>query len=86
MILIARNEKNALKAGLSRWKQVVKHQIQYEEGKESQKRLVRKTLTNIMSRRKRFGFERWIRYRDWNRKMERQKLKASTLICERLGL
>ncbi|KAL7543413.1 hypothetical protein ACHAXR_013035 [Thalassiosira sp. AJA248-18] len=79
-------KQNALKNGISRWKQVVKHQIQYEEGKEAQKRLVRKILTNIMSRRKGFGFKRWIRYRDWHRKAERQKLKASTLICERLGM
>jgi len=79
-------KRNALMTGVSRWKQVVKHQLQYEDGKESQKRLVRKVLTNIMSRRKRFGFERWIRYRDWHRKMERLKLKASTLICERMGL
>ncbi|KAL7553967.1 hypothetical protein ACHAWF_017325 [Thalassiosira exigua] len=78
-------KQNALKCGLSCWKEMVKRQIQYEEGKESQKRLVRKTLTNIMSRRKRFGFERWIRYRDWHRRGERMKIKASTLICERLG-
>jgi len=79
-------KQNALKTGLSRWRKVVKHQNQYEEGKTSQKRLVRKILTNIMSRRKRFGFERWIRYRNWHRNMERQKLKASTLICERFAL
>ena len=79
-------KQNALMNGLSRWKEVVKQQVEYEEGKESQKRLVRKILTNIMSRRKRFGFERWIRYRDWHRKTERLKLKASSLICEQFAI
>lgn len=79
-------KQNALKVGLSRWKKVVTLQIQYESGKEAQKRLLRKMVTNIMSRRKRFGFERWIRYRDWHRRTERQKIKASTLICEKLCL
>ena len=37
-------KKQQLEAGLSRWKQVVKHQKQYEEGKEIQKRRVRKIL------------------------------------------
>ena len=39
-----------------------------------------------MSRRKRVGFEKWVRYRDYDRKVEQQKLQASTLICDRLGL
>ena len=46
-------KQNALKTSLMRWREVSRAQIQYEEGKESQKRLVRKILTNIMSRRKR---------------------------------
>ena len=37
-------KKQQLEAGLSRWKQVVNHQKQYEEGKEIQKRRVRKIL------------------------------------------
>lgn len=77
---------NALAAGLSRWRQVVKRQIQYEDGKEAQKRIMRKTLTNIMSRRKRIGFERWAQYREWHRKVEQKKITASKLICVRFGL
>lgn len=77
---------HALAAGLSRWRQVVKRQIQYKDGKESQKRILRKTLTSIMSRRKRFGLERWFQYREWHRKVEQKKLTASKLICDRLGL
>ena len=69
-----------------RWKQLVRHQRAYEEGKASLKRLLRKTLTNIMSRRKRGGFERWIYYRNWHRKEDLQKAKALALICKRLEM
>ncbi|KAL9181954.1 hypothetical protein ACHAXT_012297 [Thalassiosira profunda] len=75
-----------LKTGLSRWKEVVKDQIQYEQGKEGQKRLLRRLLTNIMSRRKRVGFQRWVRHRDWHRKAEWKKLRATTLFTEKLAL
>lgn len=75
----------ALKVGFSLWKLAVKSQIQYDQVKESQIRLVRKVLTNIISRRKRNGFERWVRYLECHRKKESRKLKATSLICERLG-
>ena len=77
---------NALKRSISSWKQMVQKQVQYEEDKSSQKRVMRKILTQIMSRRKRFGFDKWIKFRDWHRRSEQQKMRASTLICERLGL
>jgi hypothetical protein len=79
-------KEKALKVGTTRWKQVVQRQVKYEQEKVLQKRLVKKVLTQIMSRRKRCGFDKWIRYRNWQRKTERRKLKASTLICERLAL
>ena len=76
---------NALSSGLSRWKQVVKRQRYYEDAKFSQKSLMRKTITNIVSRRKRNAFVKWIQNRDWHRKIEEQKLNAATLICETFG-
>lgn len=76
----------ALKVGLFRWKQIVKRQILSDKGRKSQKHLVRKILTNILSRRRRLGFTKWVRHHEWLRKMERRQLKATTLICERLGL
>ncbi|KAL3788366.1 hypothetical protein HJC23_009172 [Cyclotella cryptica] len=79
-------KRQTLKLGITRWKQVVQRQIKYEDGKQSQKRLMKKILTNIMSRRKRFGLEKWIRYRDKHRKTERLKVKASALIYDRMGL
>jgi hypothetical protein len=75
-----------LAASLSRWKKVVQRQIQYEDKKEAQKRIVRRTLTSVMSRRKRFGFERWFQYREWHRKVEQKKLTASKLICDAFGV
>ncbi len=85
IIMLHRNHSNwtqkALKVALFHWKQTVKRQID----KESQVRLVRKILTNIISRRKRNGFGRWVRYLDWHRKIEHRKLEATSLICERLG-
>jgi len=74
-----------LLVGLSRWKKVMQRQKQLELNKEKQKSQVRKTLTNIISRRKRIGFDKWILYRDWHRNVEQKKLRATTLICERLG-
>ena len=76
---------NALSSCLSRWKQVVKRQRHYEDAKFSRKSLMRKTITNIVSRRKRNVFVKWIQYRDWHRKIEEQKLNAATLICETFG-
>ena len=76
---------NALSSGLSRWKQVVKRQRHYEDAKFSRNSLMRKTITNIVSRRKRNVFVKWIQYRDWHRKIEEQKLNAATLICETIG-
>lgn len=76
---------NVLKGILSRWIQFVKRQIQNEQDKKSQVRHVRKILTNIISRRKRNGFGRWVRYLDWHRKIEQRKLDATSLFCERLG-
>lgn len=76
---------NALASCLSRWKQIVKRQRQYKDAKFSQKSLIRKTLTNIVSRRKRCVFVKWIQYRDWHRKMEEQKLNAATIICNQFG-
>jgi len=76
---------NALSSGLSRWKQVVKRQRHYEDAKFSRNSLMRKTITNIVSRRKRNVFVKWIQYRDWHRKIEEQKLNAATLICETFG-
>jgi len=74
-----------LLVGLSRWKKVVQRQKKLELNKEKQKSQVRKTLTNIISRRKRIGFDKWIRFRDWHRNVEQKKLQATTMICERLG-
>ena len=80
-----RRTQRVLKVGLYHWKQFIQRQLQYESGKESQTRLLRKVLTNIISRRKRQSFGKWVRYLDWHRKMEHRKLKATTMICERLG-
>ena len=77
---------NQLKSGLSKWKQIPSNQKQYEINKDAQKRAVRKLLTNIMSRRKQYGFSKWVQFRDWQRKNEEQKLKAASLICDQLGL
>ena len=77
-------KRNALQLGITRWKQVVQRHTKYEWAKISQKRTMKKILTNIMSRRKRAGWEKFIRYRDWHRKTERLKVKASALVYERL--
>jgi hypothetical protein len=77
---------NLLAASLSRWKKVVQRQIQYEDDKEAQKRNVRRTLTSIMSRRKRFGFERWFQYREWHRRVEQKKLTALKRIRDAFGV
>lgn len=79
-------KRNSLKRGLSQWKTTVQQQIRYTEGKAAQKRVTRKVLTQIMSRRKKCGLDKWVKFRDWHRKAEQKKLKASTLIYERLGL
>ncbi|KAL7466788.1 hypothetical protein ACHAXS_007068 [Conticribra weissflogii] len=79
-------KKNSLKRGLSQWKLTIQQQIRYTQGKVAQKRVTRKILMQIMSRRKKFGLDKWVTFRDWHRKAEQKKLKASTLICERLGL
>eukprot|EP00956_Cyclotella_meneghiniana_P045176 scaffold356446_cov70-Cyclotella_meneghiniana.AAC.1 len=77
-------KRNALKFGITRWKQAVQRDVKYQRDKASQKRLMKKILTNVMSRRKRIGFEKWIRHRDWHRKTELLKVKASALVYERL--
>ncbi|KAL7505212.1 hypothetical protein ACHAXN_002736 [Cyclotella atomus] len=79
-------KRNALKLGMSQWKQSVRRQARYEKNKVSQKRVMKKILTNIMSRRKRIGFEKWIKYRNWHRETERLKIKATSLVCERLKI
>ena len=80
-----RRTQRVLKVGLYHWKQFMQRQLQYESDKESQTRLLRKVLTNIISRRKRQSFGKWVRYLDWHRKMEHRKVKATIMICERLG-
>lgn len=76
--------RNTLKMGVSRWKRAVQCEVKYERDKISQKRLIKKVLTSIMSRRRSFGFDKWIRYRNWHRETERLKINASSLVCERL--
>jgi hypothetical protein len=79
-------KRNALESSMLHWKRVVRREIKYEKDKVSQKRLMKKILTNIMSRRKRAGFEKWIKYRNWHRNAERLKVKATALVCERLKI
>lgn len=77
-------KRNALRFGITRWKNSVQQDVKYQRDKVSQKRVMKKILTNVMSRRKRIGFEKWIRHRNWHRKTELLKVKASALVYERL--
>ncbi|KAL3817784.1 hypothetical protein ACHAXA_005817 [Cyclostephanos tholiformis] len=71
-----------LTASLLRWRKFVQRKVRYDKDKEAQKRMVRRTLTSIMSRRKRFGFERWFQYREWHREVEQKKVTASKLLFD----
>ena len=74
----------AIKLGMVRWTQAVKREVEYEKGKAAQKRLMKKILTAVMSRRKHVGFNKWIKHRNWHRKTERLKINASALVYDRL--
>jgi len=72
--------RKSVKRGLQTWRLVAATAIKANETKRSQTSLLKLTIARMISRRKRYALERWIRSNDQHRKVERRKLKASALM------
>lgn len=76
--------RRSLKRGLQTWRLLAAKAIKSKGAKRSQTSLLKITITRIISRRKRYALDRWIRSNEQHRKVERRKLKASALMRDLL--
>ena len=73
-----------LKRALQSWRHITSMTVRSKETQRSQMLLLNVTVSRIMSRRKRCALDRWRRYNEQHRKVERRKLKAAALIRDQL--